>query len=87
MTYTVKIAPAAERHIKKLESSIQRRIIRRLEGLEANPRPPGVKKLSGTESLYRIRVGDYRIIYEIRDKDLVVLVAKVGHRGDVYRPS
>jgi mRNA interferase RelE/StbE len=56
-----------------------------LAGLTADRRPSGVKKLSPEENLYRIRVGDDRIIYQIRDKDLIVLVVKIGHRRDVYR--
>jgi len=56
-----------------------------MEALTRNPRPHGVKKLSGEQNLYRIRAGDYRIIYQIRDKELVVLVLKLGHRRDVYR--
>jgi mRNA interferase RelE/StbE len=53
--------------------------------LAADPRPFGVKKLSADEDLFRIRVGDYRIIYQIRDKELIVLVVKIGHRREVYR--
>ena len=86
MTYQVEITPAAKRQIKKLIAPIQLAIVERLEQLAGDPRPPGVLKMQGEESLYRIRVGDYRIIYEIQDRTLLVVVAKVGHRGDVYRP-
>lgn len=85
MSYQVEITPAAKRQIKKLVESVQLAIIERLEQLSTNPRPPGALKMQGTESLYRIRVGDYRIIYEIQDRTLFVVVVKVGHRGDVYR--
>lgn len=85
MTYQVEITPAAKRQIKKLIASVQLAIVERLEQLAEDPRPPGVLKMQGVESLYRIRVGDYRIIYEIQDQTLLIAVVKVGHRGDVYR--
>lgn len=85
MTYRVEITPAAQRQIKKLITPVQLAIVERLEQLAEDPRPPGVLKMQGVESLYRIRVGDYRIIYEIQDQTLLIAVVKVGHRGDVYR--
>ena len=60
------------------------RIIRRILSLEDNPRPRGTKKLSGREE-YRLRVGDYRVLYTVDDEDGAVLVIAVGHRGEVYR--
>ena len=83
--YTIEIAPAAERALKKLQADIQKRIIKALLKLEADPRPADVKKLSGEDDLYRIRVGDYRIVYQIQDNKLVVLVVRVAHRREVYR--
>jgi mRNA interferase RelE/StbE len=62
------------------------KILKRIEGLRAEPRPPGVEKLSGQEK-YRIRQGVYRILYEIRNNELIVVVVKIGHRRDVYRIS
>lgn len=85
MTYKVEITPAAKRQIKKLIQPVQLAIIERLEQLTENPRPPGALKMQGAENLYRIRVGDYRIIYEIQDQTLLIAIVKVGHRGDVYR--
>ncbi|MDZ4872108.1 MAG: hypothetical protein CLLPBCKN_001496 [Chroococcidiopsis cubana SAG 39.79] len=85
MTYSVEIAPAAKRQIKKLSKNIQQLIVERLEQLAEIPRPPGVLKMEGEESLYRIRVGDYRIIYEIQDRVLLIVIVKVGHRSSVYR--
>ncbi len=62
------------------------RILKRIEALREEPRPPGVEKLSGQEK-YRVRQGVYRILYEIRNEELIVVVVKVGHRRDVYRIS
>ncbi len=62
------------------------RILKRIEALKVNPRPPGVEKLSGQE-LYRIRQGVYRILYEIKSEELIIIVVKIGHRRDVYRVS
>lgn len=60
------------------------RILKRIEGLKTDPRPPGAEKLSGRDK-YRIRQGVYRILYEIQNEQLIVVVVKVGHRRDVYR--
>lgn len=83
MAYTVEIAPAAERQIRKLEAIPQRRILDKIETLKNNPRPAGVKKLSGTD-LYRVRVGEFRIIYEIEDQITTVLVLKIGDRNQTF---
>lgn len=85
MAYSILLAPPAERRLKALAGTIQKRIVTRLKALQHNPRPQGVKKLAGKDDLYRIREGAYRIIYTIRDKELVVLVVKIGDRKDVYR--
>lgn len=85
MTYEVEITPAAKRQIKKLTKSVQALIIERLEQLAENPRPPSILKMEGEEDFYRVRVGDYRIIYEIQDRVLLIVVVKVGHRSSVYR--
>jgi mRNA interferase RelE/StbE len=85
--YAIRIAPAAERELRLLNKPTQRRILDRIEKLGASPRARGNEKLKGkgTPALYRARVGDYRIIYEIDDKVLVILVLKIGNRRDVYR--
>ena len=85
MAYSVEIAPAAERQLRKLPAFVQARIVRCLRRLGENPRPPGAKKLAKAESLYRARVGDYRIVYELREKERAVVVVKIAHRGTVYR--
>jgi len=85
MSYQVEITPAAQRQIKKLPLDVQQRIIEQLEALAVDPRPSRVVKLEGEESLYRVRVGDYRIVYKIEDDILLILIVKIGHRRNVYR--
>ena len=85
MNYSVELLPAALKQLEKLPAAAQRRILAALAALEEDPRPPGVVKLSGEDNLWRIRVGDYRIVYEIHDDRLLVLVVRIGHRKDVYR--
>lgn len=84
MSYSVSILRSALKTLGSLPSGIQDRLITAIRRLGVNPRPPGVKKLSGREA-WRIRVGDHRIIYEISDADLTVLVVDVGHRREIYR--
>jgi mRNA interferase RelE/StbE len=85
MTYTVVLAPHAFRAMKKLPADVRRRLQPAIDTLASTPRPADVRKLSGTEDIYRIRVDDYRILYEIQDAVLRVLVIEVGHRREVYR--
>lgn len=85
MAYTIFLAPPAERQLKAFTPSVQKRLVRRLKTLRENPRPQGLKKLAGEDNLYRIREGDYRIIYTIDDKELIVLVVKIGDRKEIYR--
>ena len=83
-SYRVLIKRSAAREIEALPLKDRRRIVARIEGLADNPRPVGCEKLSGEEK-YRIRQGDYRILYQIVDTDLIVTVVRVGNRRDVYR--
>lgn len=86
MTYTVELAPAARRQLKKLDRPIQERLFRRMKRLETNPRPTTAVQLQGTgDTFYRVREGDYRIIYTIEDDRLVVLVVRIAHRSIAYR--
>jgi mRNA interferase RelE/StbE len=84
MPYQIDITPAAKRQLRKLPKSTQPLIAAAIEGLAIEPRPDGVVKLEGGKDKYRVRVHTYRIIYEISDRQLSVLVVKVGHRRDVY---
>jgi mRNA interferase RelE/StbE len=85
MAYAILLAPPAERQLKAFAESTQKRIVKRLKSLQHNPRLQGVKKLAGEDGLYRIREGSYRIIYKVQDKELIVLVVKIGDRKEVYR--
>jgi mRNA interferase RelE/StbE len=81
--YTVLILPSAEKLLNKLPNAIATRIEDKMMELEQDPRPPGCKKLSGRYA-WRIRIGDYRVIYEINDGQLLVTVITIGHRREVY---
>jgi mRNA interferase RelE/StbE len=83
MIFQVILAEAVQKELNRVSHEIANRILTRLAGLETNPRPPDVKKLKGREA-WRIRVGDYRVIYEIHDRILQIIVIKIGHRRDVY---
>ena len=85
MSYSVLLAPPAERQLRSFPLVIQKRLVKRIKALQNDPRSPGVKKLAGKDDLYRIREGDYRIIYMIRNTDLVILILKIGDRKEVYR--
>lgn len=86
MTYRVEFAPAALRAFAKLDPETQRRLRPRIEALGENPRPSGAKAMQGADSgLLRIRIGDYRVVYIVKDDVLRVLVVKIGHRREVYR--
>jgi mRNA interferase RelE/StbE len=74
----------AKRQLAKLHRTIQHRLQAKIDALSEIPRPDGYKKIQGFKNRYRIRVGDYRIIYEIHDDVLLVLIVKVGHRRDIY---
>ncbi len=84
MTYRISLVPSAARQLKRLERPTQRRIRDAIDALADDPRPQRCSKLSGLDA-YRIRVGDYRVIYQIRDDRLVVLVVRIAHRADAYR--
>ena len=83
--YSLRIKPSAAREIEDIGGKAdRRRVVERIERLAEEPRPPGCVKLAGGEH-YRVRQGRYRIVYEVRDAELVVLVVRVGDRRDIYR--
>jgi len=85
MAYTIQFKPAALRQLEKLPRDAQRRIVARIETLCDDPFPAGCKKLAGAPDAWRVRVGKYRVIYQLRRNILVIFVLAVGHRRDVYR--
>ena len=84
MTYRVEVAPAAVRQLRKLDRAAQRRVQAAIELLATEPRPSGARKLVGGAGEWRARTGDYRIVYEIHDNVLLVLVIAVGRRREIY---
>ena len=80
MTYRIEVAPGAIRQLRKLEPSARRRVQAAIELLADQPRPSGAKKLVGGNGEWRVRTGDYRVVYEVRDDVLLVLVVAIGHR-------
>ncbi len=85
MSYRLVILPAAQRQMAALDRDVQRRLDIKINSLTDNPRPANVIKMQGSDDLWRVRVGDWRIIYSILDRELVVLVVKLGHRREIYR--
>jgi mRNA interferase RelE/StbE len=82
--YEVRVGRDAEDFIRKQNKIVQRQLLRRLHDLADNPRPSGCRMLKGMDNLYRIRSGDYRIVYTIEDAILRILVVAAGHRKDIY---
>jgi mRNA interferase RelE/StbE len=85
VTYRVEVAPAARRELRKFDPQIRRRVQAAIELLAETPRPPAAKQLVNSGGAWRVRTGDYRIVYEIHDDRILVLVLRIGHRRDIYR--
>ena len=83
--YTITFARSARKELENLPAHIADRILRKVETLTVNPRLPGIIKLQGSKNLWRLRVGDYRVVYSINDFSRTVDVSVVRHRRDVYR--
>lgn len=83
--YDIDFKPSAKESLGKIPQPHRKRIANKIDRLAENPLPRGAKKLSDKDRLYRIRVGAYRVVYQISDDILLVLVVRVGSRGDVYR--
>jgi len=84
MSYRIQLSARAARQLRKLDPTSRRRIQAAIDLLATNPRPPAAKQLVGGSGEWRVRTGDYRIIYEIRGDELLVLVLRIGHRREVY---
>lgn len=85
MTYRIEITRAARRDLLKLPRDIARRIDAHILALADDPHPAGAKKLEGSTDLFRVRVGDYRILYRVERHRLLILIIRVGHRRGIYR--
>jgi mRNA interferase RelE/StbE len=85
VAYTIHFKPLALRQLEKLPRDAQKRLAPKIEALGEDPFPIGSKKLAGFEDVWRIRVGDYRAVYQVHRGVLLILVLTVGHRKDVYR--
>ena len=83
--YEVEVENSAAKALQRLQRHDQIRVVSAVADLAAEPRPNGCTKLSGTEAAYRVRVGDYRVVYTVDDAERVVTVTRVGHRREVYR--
>lgn len=84
MSYRVEFTTAAARQVKKLPRPARDRVLDAIEDLGEDPRPHGSRKLVGEQTAWRIRVGDYRVIYDVHDAALIVTVVRAGHRREVY---
>ena len=84
--YTITFAQSARKDLERLSASIVNRIFCKIEALAQNPRPSSCRKLQGVENLWRIRAGDYRVVYQVFDEELVVDIVAVRHRSKAYRP-
>ncbi len=83
--YKIQISSTAEKSLKKLPKKTLSKIVALIQSLAVNPFPANYRKLRGEEHTYRVRIGTYRIIYEVRNRELRILVLKVGHRKHIYR--
>jgi len=83
--YSLEIARTAEQQLRKLPTEDRRRVARSMLALGEEPYPPGSRKLTGYDDVFRIRVGVYRIIYSVSGQTLMIIILKIGHRKDIYR--
>jgi mRNA interferase RelE/StbE len=83
--YAIDVRPRARRSLRQFDPSVRKAIAQVIDGLGADPRPPGVMPLTGHRPYLRVRSGDYRVIYSVDDRARVVTVAAVGHRREIYR--
>jgi mRNA interferase RelE/StbE len=85
MAYRIEVKPQAEKALAKIPNPHRRRIAKAIDALARAPRPEGSTKLASADDAYRIRIGDYRVVYVIADKVLIVYIIRVGHCKDIYR--
>jgi mRNA interferase RelE/StbE len=85
MIYQIEFSRQADKQLNDLDKDLQQQISTEINALSEEPRPSGSRKLKGSKDLYRLRVRDYRVIYQIQDKKLLVLIVKIKHGREVYR--
>jgi mRNA interferase RelE/StbE len=85
MSYQIEIKKVAVKFLKQIPEKISNKILIEIDALAENPYPPGYKKLKDTDNEYRIRIGDYRVIYSIYNEKLIIEIIKIAHRKDVYK--
>ncbi len=83
--YKIEWKQSAKKELRKLEKATISRIIRVVEDLSSDPHPTGCRKLQGSEHLYRVRVGNYRVVYSVENEVLLIEIIRVGHRKEIYR--
>jgi mRNA interferase RelE/StbE len=83
--YEIRLAPAAARDLARLDRRMQRRVATAIDRLAREPRPAGSTRLRGSDDIWRVRVGKYRVLYQVRDAMLLILVLRIGHRSNAYR--
>ena len=85
MSYKIEVKKSAAKALKKISKADRKRIVDKIDSLAENPPSPETTKMKGNNPFHRVRVGDYRIVYEIQEDVLLILIVKVGHRKDIYR--
>lgn len=83
-TYRIEVTPRARKDLKALPTRERQQVAEQIDALKTDPRPAGCKKLKGREDFYRIRVGNHRVVYQIEDEVLYILIVRVGDRKDIY---
>ena len=83
--YKIEWKQSAKKELKKLKKAVIPRIIKAVKSLSINPHPTGSRKLQCSEHLYRVRLGDYRIVYSVENKIVLIEIIRIGHRKDIYR--
>lgn len=84
-SYRIEVSKSAAKDLRKIDLQWIPKILTTIESLESEPRPAGYKKLAGSDHTYRIRIGDFRVIYDVHDDTLIILVVRIRHRRDAYR--
>jgi mRNA interferase RelE/StbE len=84
-SFRIEVSATAEKQIRKLRREDQLRVLRAIQPLATEPTPPGSRKIRGYDDVYRIRVGNYRVLYHVAGRRLLIIILKIGHRREIYR--